>query len=51
MFKFKFEKEIKGQNFQGLDLLTKLLTPRSNVSSAGPLIQELDSITPTFFQF
>ncbi len=49
MFKFKFEKQNKCENFDGLDLLTKLLTPNSNSSNqsnpSAPLIQEISSET------
>ncbi|RNA15731.1 SHQ1 -like protein [Brachionus plicatilis] len=41
IFKFKFIKENKGENFQGLDLLTKLLTPISKPKSN--LIEEVSS--------
>lgn len=43
IFKFKFEKQTKNENFSGLDLLTKLLTPISSKSSnpTRPLIQEI----------
>lgn len=46
MFKFRFQKEVKGQTFEGLDLLTKLLTPISKESGknpARPLIEEVSS--------
>ena len=43
MFKFKFQKENKGENFQGLDLLTKLLTPKAKEKTTGPLIEELNA--------
>ncbi|CAF0856442.1 unnamed protein product [Brachionus calyciflorus] len=43
-FKFKFQKENKGEKFEGLDLLTKLLTPNINkTKKSGPLIEELNA--------
>ena len=42
MFKFKYEKETKGEQVDGLDLITKLLTPHSAKSKTGVLIEELD---------
>jgi hypothetical protein len=47
LFKLKFEKATKGQVFEGLDLLTKLLTPISNKIDANParnLIEEIPSV-------
>lgn len=49
-FKFKYEKETKGQKFDGLDLITKLLTPCTKPSdkletekkATGPLIEEIN---------
>ncbi len=45
-FKFKYAKANKGEQFEGLDLITKLLTPANVVPNAaaktGPLIEELD---------
>ena len=45
MFKFKFLKAIKGEHFDGLDLLTKLLTPNTAVKEnpTRPLIEEISS--------
>lgn len=46
MFKFKLEKANKGEHFDGLELITKLLTPVSGDSKQQqqtvPLIEELD---------
>ena len=46
MFKFKLEKANKGEHFDGLELITKLLTPVSGDSKQPqqtvPLIEELD---------
>jgi hypothetical protein len=44
-FKFKYAKANRSEHFEGLDLITKLLTPANvNTASAssGPLIEELD---------
>jgi hypothetical protein len=46
-FKFKYAKANKGEQFVGLDLITKLLTPANIASSATkntPLIEELGSV-------
>jgi len=45
VFKLKFQKETKGQHFEGLDLITKLLTPAETKKKnpIGPLIEELDN--------
>jgi hypothetical protein len=53
MFKFKFEKQTKGENFDGLDLLTKLLTPNNSNSSktTAPLIQEISTETCMYYFF
>jgi hypothetical protein len=48
MFKFKFEKLNKGENFDGLDLLTKLLTHKTTNSTAS-LIQEISSETSSIY--
>lgn len=45
-FKFKFEKAEKGKRFEGLDLITKMLTPNTAASKGAasrPLIEELDA--------
>ena len=43
-FEFKYSKANPGELFEGLDLLTKLLTPLSSTTKTKPLIEELDSI-------
>ena len=43
-FKFTYQKSTPGENFDGLDLLTKLLTPATNGAqkkATVPLIEEL----------
>jgi protein SHQ1 len=47
LFKFKFEKAIQGQHFEGLDLLTKLLTPIPAPNPARVLIEEISDPTAT----
>ena len=46
MFKFKYEKANKGEHFEGLDLITKLLTPhdQSKTNKTRPLIEELEEL-------
>lgn len=41
-FKFKYEKANKGENFDGLDLLTKLLTAPTNKKTS-LLIEEISN--------
>ena len=46
VFKFKLEKANKGEHFDGLELITKLLTPETSSSHnkpTAPLIEELDA--------
>ncbi|XP_077978268.1 protein SHQ1 homolog [Glandiceps talaboti] len=38
-FDFKFAKESPGEEFEGLDMLTKLLAPKGTVCAAAPLIE------------
>jgi hypothetical protein len=45
LFKFKLQKVNRGEHFDGLELLTKLLTPAgqgNNPPANKPLIEELD---------
>ncbi|XP_069141108.1 protein SHQ1 homolog isoform X2 [Argopecten irradians] len=42
-FTIKVPKATEGEVFEGLDMLTKLLTPKGQTSAASPLIQVLDS--------
>ncbi|XP_060078474.1 protein SHQ1 homolog [Ylistrum balloti] len=44
-FTIKIPKATEGEIFEGLDMLTKLLTPKGQTSAASPLIQVLDSST------
>ncbi|XP_033746162.1 protein SHQ1 homolog [Pecten maximus] len=42
-FTIKVPKATEGEIFEGLDMLTKLLTPKGQTSAASPLIQVLDT--------
>lgn len=47
IFKLKYKKKIQGENFEGLDLLTKLLTPNCSPNKlAVNLIEEVEGKTP-----
>ncbi|WAR25978.1 SHQ1-like protein [Mya arenaria] len=41
-FHITFPKETPGQEFEGLDMITKLLAPKGKTSAEGPLIQVVD---------
>ncbi|ESO89850.1 hypothetical protein LOTGIDRAFT_233998 [Lottia gigantea] len=42
-FNIKFPKKIPGEVFEGLDLLTKLLTPKGELSASQPLLEIIGS--------